>query len=274
MLWISWTLLITIPRILYSSDVSSHSDLLDYLRTDNHSLCCTVWVCHSLCCTVLVLYLRIDILRITILYSFTDIKMPRTARTCVLCGAKVVKLSNHLAQVHKVSKEDRNELLKKARVGEPDPRSTGQPQQKRRKKMCPVEGCGFATDRLHDHLSLKHGLAGETWRGPRLELLNIATKQLDNEGIDEEDEDMIGMVPFKVKGKIDSISLKYLRPDCEQQIEECMLPLPNWCHEEELKEHLQRQEDVDPETIFGNKTLTVDLRSIFKTNKRKRKHRT
>jgi hypothetical protein len=49
-----------------------------------------------------------------------------------------------------------------------------------------------------------------------LELLNIATsKQLDNEGIDEEDEDMIGMVPFKVKGKIDSISLRYLRLACE-----------------------------------------------------------
>jgi hypothetical protein len=32
-----------------------------------------------------------------------------------------------------------------------------------------------------------------------------------------------------------------------------MLPLPNWCHEQELK-HVLRQEDINPETIFTSES--------------------
>lgn len=40
--------------------------------------------------------------------------------------------------------------------------------------MCPIDGCTAATDRLHDHLTGKHGLSGETWWKARLELLSVA----------------------------------------------------------------------------------------------------
>ena len=73
-------------------------------------------------------------------------------RMCSICGANVVKLSNHLSQVHKLTQEERAGLLTKkkspilAQLGNCN---------KETKRVCPVERCGFATDRLHDHLAGK-----------------------------------------------------------------------------------------------------------------------
>ena len=56
--------------------------------------------------------------------------------------------------------------------------------------------------------------------------------------------------------------MTYLKPYCEQAIK-CMLPLPRWCHEEELKAQLEEQENTDPETILVNEKVTVNLSAIL-----------
>lgn len=202
--------------------------------------------------------------------------MPRTARNCTICGAKVVKLSNHLSQVHKLPKEERAQMLLAARASKPDPRTTGKPKQKRMKRMCPIDGCSTATDRLHDHLTGKHGLSGETWKKARLELLKVAKmikEETDSDESSSDDDEIGGMVPFKAERKVETIDLDYLRPDCYQEKEETMLPLPTWAHTKELQRQLIEQEKVDPQNIFGNaEYITVNLTDIF-SRKRKRKRR-
>ena len=85
-------------------------------------------------------------------------------------------------------------------------------------------------------------------------MLDIAKR----DDIDEEVEELISMVLFKAEANIKTVSPSYLKADCEQAVE-CMLPLPRWCHEEELKAQLQEQEYTDPETIFGNKKIYCEL---------------
>lgn len=195
--------------------------------------------------------------------------MPRTARKCTICGSTVVKLSNHLAQVHKLSKDERAELLQAAKKMQPDPRATGQPKQKRRKKLCPIEGCDVATDRLHDHLTGKHGLTGEVWKSARLEVLKMARES--DETMECEKQELLSMVPYKAESSIDTISIGYLRPDCEQDRIESMLPLPTWCHDNELQTQLLLQEKINGEDIFGTDEITVDLTAIFRKNRKRRR---
>ena len=178
-----------------------------------------------------------------------------------------MKLSNHLSQVHKLSKEERAGMLLAAKELNPDPRTTGRPKQKRLKRMCPIDGCTAATDRLHDHLTGKHGLSGETWRKARLELLSVA-KVINEEAEtdDDGDSDIGSMVPFKADRSVETMSIDYLKPDCEQDRVESMLPLPSWAHADELQRQLDLQEEVNPEEIFGSsEDITVNLTEIFRT---------
>ena len=108
-------------------------------------------------------------------------------------------------------------------------------------------GC-YVYYRLHNQLTSKHGLTGDMWKGARLELLDIAKSDV------KRIKNFIGMVPFKAEANIKTITLTYLKPDCEQAIE-CMLPLPCWCHKEELKARLKEQEHTDLETIFENERV-------------------
>lgn len=77
----------------------------------------------------------------------------------------------HLSQVHKLTQEERAELLTKKKP--PILAQLGN-RNKETKRVCPVERCGFATDRLHDHLAGKLRLKGDMWQSASLNIVDIA----------------------------------------------------------------------------------------------------
>ncbi len=77
----------------------------------------------------------------------------------------------------------------------------------------------------------KHNLKGAVWKPFRHRLLHISREEDENlyEDLYEEEVDMLQQLVGKVEDfKEDSISLDYLRPDCEQVTEELMFPVPEW----------------------------------------------
>ena len=86
----------------------------------------------------------------------------RQRRPCPLCGKVVVKLSNHLGQVHRLAGADRRSLLNEAKAAVPDARNSTI----RRQRKCPT-----MTTRLPDYLATTHKLRGPRWTGCRNLLL-------------------------------------------------------------------------------------------------------
>ena len=95
----------------------------------------------------------------------------RQRRPCPLCGKVVVKLSNHLGQVHRLTGADRRTLLKEAKAAVTDARTKSNPTI-RRQRECPF--CSTLTTRLPDHLATTHKLRGPRWTGCRNLLLQAA----------------------------------------------------------------------------------------------------
>ena len=91
-----------------------------------------------------------------------------------------------------------------------------------------------------------------------------------NEDMELEEDDLLKMVPFKAETSVETISIQYRKPDSEQSRIESMLPLPKWCHHDELLKQVILQEEMNSEEIFGSEEITVDLTAIFRKN-RKRK---
>ena len=89
----------------------------------------------------------------------------RQRRPCPLCGKVVVKLSNHLGQVHRLAGADRRSLLNQTKAAVPDARTTTNSTIRRQRK------CPTMTTRLPDYLATTHKLRGPRWTGCRNLLL-------------------------------------------------------------------------------------------------------
>ena len=107
------------------------------------------------------------------------------------------------------------------------------PPVKRSSWDCPFSDCDAVSNRLADHLVAKHNLKGAVWKPFRHTLLRISKENDDN--LYQEEVDMLEGLVGKVEDfQGDSISLNYLRPDCDQLIEEMMFPVgPRRVFEEE-----------------------------------------
>ena len=107
------------------------------------------------------------------------------------------------------------------------------PPVKRSSWDCPFLDCDAVSNRLADHLVAKHNLKGAVWKPFRHRMLRISKENDDN--LYQEEVDMLEGLVGKVEDfQGDSISLNYLRPDCDQLIEEMMFPVgPRRVFEEE-----------------------------------------
>ncbi len=71
------------------------------------------------------------------------------------------------------------------------------------------------------------------WKPFRHRLLRISKE--DEENLYQEEVDMLEKLVGKVEDfKGDTISLDYLRPDCDQIVEELMFPVPEWAQGKSL----------------------------------------
>ncbi len=73
--------------------------------------------------------------------------------------------------------------------------------------------------------------------------------------------------------KGESILLDYLRPDCEQLVEEMMLPVPEWAQGEFLRKRVSTQTDEEAKTVFVGAQPDLDtlMENMKKRSGRKRK---
>ncbi len=146
------------------------------------------------------------------------------------------------------------------------------PPVKRSSRACPFADCSTVTNRLADHLVWKHNLKGAEWKPLRHKLLGISKSEEDD--LYEEDVDMLGKLVGKVEDfKGDSISLEYLRPDCEQLVEEMMFPVPEWAQGECLRKRVNTQTYEEGEIVFEGALPNLDslMTTMKKRSGRKRK---
>ncbi len=112
------------------------------------------------------------------------------------------------------------------------------PPVKRSSWDCPFSDCDAVSNRLADHLVAKHNLKGAVWKPFRHRLLRISKENYDN--LYQEEVDMLEGLVGKVEDFQGDIAY-YLKPDCDQLIEEIMFPVPEWAQGECLRKRVCTQ---------------------------------
>lgn len=115
----------------------------------------------------------------------------------------------------------------------------------------------------------KHNLKGVAWKPLRHRLIGFSKSGQEN--LFQEEVDMLERLVEKMDDfQGDSISLDYLKPDCEQLAEEMMFPVPAWAQKEFLNTDDQTNEQG--ERVFEGSLPNLDiLMKNLKISGRKRK---